>query len=64
MDKYQSAQKKYEQALEAAWQQRQMAIKLGASYSDYSATYYTALDVAEQEYRSIVPDIVQPTGVD
>ena len=52
MDKYQEAQQKYNEAIEAAWQQRIAAIRLGAQ--DYEHTYQTALQVAGDEFRLIV----------
>lgn len=64
MKKEDEALQKYKAAVDAAWRQRQQAIKLGATASDYDATYYAALEVAKAEYREIVPAIVQPSGVD
>lgn len=58
------AQKKYHQAIEAAWQQRMASINLGAPMSEVEQAYLTKIEVAKAEYRKVYPEIVQPSGVD
>lgn len=65
MDKYQKAQQKYNDAADAAWEQRLASIRLGAKMSDIEHTYQTALQVAGDELRQVLgPRPVQPSGVD